>query len=102
MAEADEKRKELAKKWGKLAAAVWQDESLKKRFIGDPKQVLNEYGIKPPADMELAVVENTKDKTYIVLQEPPGEEWLSDKELDAVGGGYSLMVCTQITDSVTQ
>ena len=84
MAETDEKRKDMAKKWGKLAAAVWQDESLKKRFIDEPKQVLKEYGIDAPADMELAVVENTKDKTYIVLPEPPSEEGLTDEQLEGL------------------
>ena len=94
MAEADEKSKELAKKWGKVAAAVWQDESLKKRFIEQPKQVLKDYGIEAPADTELAVVENTKDKKYIVLPEPPSEDELGDEYLDAVAGGMLAYTMT--------
>jgi hypothetical protein len=94
MAETDEKTKELAKKWGRLAAAVWQDESLKKRFIDEPKQVLKEYAIDAPEDMDLAVVENTKDKNYIVIPEPPSENELGDEYLDAVAGGTSCYTMT--------
>jgi hypothetical protein len=84
MAEAEEK--DTGKKLGKLVAAIWQDESLKKRFIEKPKQVLKEYGIDARSDKELVVLENTKDKTHIVLPEPPDGDILIDEYLSRVRG----------------
>ena len=70
-----------------LIAATWQDESVKKRFIDEPKQVLKEYGIETGEDMELVVLEDTKDKTHIVLPEPPTDDAVVDKLLESVSGG---------------
>ena len=65
-----------------------QDESFRERLLAHPKATIEqELGRKLPAKLEVRVLEETEDTTYLVLPPmgSPGE--LSDKELDAVAGG---------------
>ena len=76
-----------------LFAACWKDESLKARFMSDPKAVLAEYGMPVPEDMNVKVVENGDSHVHITLPTPPaGHNDLSDDELSEVAGG-SCAVC---------
>ena len=78
----------------KLFAACWKDESLKARFMSDPKPVLKEYGLDVPEGVDISVVENADDSVHIILPAPPdGHADLSDDELtDAAGGAIRCWV----------
>lgn len=73
----------------KIFAACWKDDTLKARFLRDPKSVLVEFGIAIPADIEVKVVENTADRIHVTLPAPPatGNADLSDDELGNAAGG---------------
>ena len=71
-----------------LFAACWKDESLKARFMSDPKAVLAEYDIPVPDGIDVKVVQNTDDCVHITLPAPPaGHMELSDEELSNAAGG---------------
>ncbi len=70
----------------RLFAACWKDETLKARFMSDPKVVLKEHGLDVPDGIEVKVMENADDCVYITLPKRPSGE-LSDEELESAGGG---------------
>ena len=79
-----EQRNQLAD----LFAACWKDETLKQRFMSDPKGVLAEYGMPVPEGMDVNVVENTDTTVHITMPAPPsGGMDLSDDELSNAAGG---------------
>ena len=79
-----EQRNQLAE----LFAACWKDETLKQRFMSDPKAVLAEYGMDVPDGMAVNVVENTDNTVHITMPAPPsGHGDLSDEELSNAAGG---------------
>jgi hypothetical protein len=79
-----EERNQLAE----LFAACWKDESLKQRFMSDPKAVLAEYGMDVPDGIDVKVVENSDNTVHITMPAPPdGHHELSDEELSAAAGG---------------
>ena len=69
-----------------------EDESFRQELLADPKAVLvEELGIRLPDNIEIRAVEETADTIYLVLPSasPSGEGGeLSDRELEAVAGGY--------------
>ena len=71
-----------------LFAACWKDETLKARFMSDPKAVLKEHGLDVPDGIDVKVVENADDCVHITLPAPPaGDHDLSDDELSNAAGG---------------
>ena len=79
-----EERNQLAE----LFAACWKDDTLKQRFMSDPKQVLVEHGMDVPDGMDVKVVENSDNTVHITLpMAPDGHHGLSDDELVAAAGG---------------
>ena len=71
-----------------LFAACWKDESLKARFMADPKAVLAEYDMPVPDGIDVKVVQNADDCVHITLPSRPSDD-LSDEELEAAAGGNS-------------
>ena len=72
----------------RLFAACWKDETLKARFMADPKAVLAEYDMPVPDNLDVKVVENADDCVHITLPAPPaGDMDLSDDELSNAAGG---------------
>ena len=87
-----EERNQLAE----LFAACWKDETLKARFMNDPKAVLAEYGMDVPAGMDVNVVENSDNTVHITMPMAPRGNELSDEELTAAAGGgcsYGIPMC---------
>ena len=54
-----------------LFAACWRDESLKARFMADPRTVLADFDMPVPDNLDVKVVENTDDCVHITLPAPP-------------------------------
>jgi hypothetical protein len=80
-----EERNKLAE----LFAACWKDESLKQRFMSDPKAVLAEHGMDVPTNIDVNVVENSDNTVHITMpMAPAGAANLSDEELSNAAGGY--------------
>lgn len=78
---------EQEKQYARIAAKCWADPAFKARLLADPRTALAAEGVAVPAGMNLRVVENTPDVTYVVLPAPPGDKELTDEELGAVAGG---------------
>jgi hypothetical protein len=69
----------------------WKDEKFKEALIKDPKGTLkSEYGIEIPERVQLDVVEDTKEKTTLILPVPLE---LNEKDLEAVVGGVYIGPC---------
>jgi nitrile hydratase len=62
---------------GRIVARVWSDAEFKRRLLSDPGSALTELGVATPADMEIVVLENTAETTYLVLGAPKRVEPLS-------------------------
>ena len=88
-----------------LFAACWKDETLKQRFMSDPKAVLAEYGMDVPDGIDVNVVENTDTTVHITMPAPPsGGMALSDDELsNAAGGGSKIhgVSCAACHDNIS-
>ena len=93
-----EQRNQLRNQLADLFAACWKDETLKQRFMSDPKAVLAEYGMDVPDGMAVNVVENTDNTVHITMPAPPsGHGDLSDEELSNAAGGVEAAAPTQST-----
>ena len=88
-------RETADKKWSRLVAQAWADDSLKQRLLDRPASVLEEYGIEVPAGLEVKVVENTDRVAYLTLPAKPSVNVseLSDDELAGVAGGFCCRIC---------
>src|SRR3954454_7733369 len=85
------------KKWSQLIAQAWTDDRLKDNLMQNPASVLQQHGIEVPAGMQIKVVENTENVSYLILPARPAGDVteLNAGELAAVAGGFScLCVCT--------
>jgi hypothetical protein len=70
-----------------------EDESFRQRLLDDPKGIIEqELGSRMPEGVEVRVVEESADTIYLVLPSASavgeGGGSLSDRELDAVAGGF--------------
>lgn len=70
--------------WGQVVAQAWSDDSYRQRLVADPRAVLEERGLTPPAGAQITVLEDTADQVHVVLPARPDE--LSDEDLDAAAG----------------
>lgn len=74
----------------KAIARAWTDPAFKQLLLEDPRAALAETGVDVPADVNLKVVENTADLHHLVVpMRPGGDDALSEKDLDAVAGGFN-------------
>jgi hypothetical protein len=80
MEENTDRIKEHRKRMAQVVAKAWSDEAFKKRFLSQPKAVLEEYGITLPAEMNVKVVEQTENLMYVVLpfrgEDMEGGSWM--------------------------
>jgi hypothetical protein len=86
-----------------IVARAWADPDFAARLRRDPKSAITEFvaeaegGFALPDDVEVTVVEETPNRLYLVLPQPPrGDEGeLSDEALASVSGGfcYCSRVC---------
>lgn len=78
-----------------VIAKAKEDPEFKQLILTNPKAALEqEIGQSIPTDLEIKVVQQTKNKLYMVLpleQDQVQAQELSDKELEAVSGGTTLL-----------
>ena len=80
----------------KLIQRSLEDEGFRRRLLDDPKgAVEQEIGTQLPQEIKIRVVEESPDTIYLVLprSSPLGGQGgeLSDRELDAVAGGFNVI-----------
>ena len=87
----------------RLVQRSLQDDAFRQRLIEDPKAAVeDEIGTRLPEEVRVVAVEETAQTIYLVLpsSSPLGEggEELSDRELEAVAGGWDAqtagLTCT--------
>ena len=87
MAEIINTADEWRKGYAKVVAKAWSDDTYKEGLLRDPRAVLAEAGLEVPSSVELAVVEDSADKRYLVLPPKPKEGEINEETLgDAAGG----------------
>ncbi len=80
---------DIRKKWQKIIAKAWTDDSFRQRLIAEPVACLKPEGIETAPGVELRVVEDTEKVLYLVLPPRPGTHELSMEELQSVAAGDS-------------
>jgi hypothetical protein len=77
----------------RLIEKAWKDDSFRQALRTDPRAAVERaLAARLPAGMQVKVVEETADTLYLVLPAIPDRTSsgrLSDKQLDAVAGGWS-------------
>ncbi len=74
---------ENGKKWARIIAKAWQDESFKKHLLANPDQVLQEYGLPIPKKGHVKIVENTETTHHLILPHKPSGA-MSEEELNKI------------------
>lgn len=74
------KMEEQKRKYREIIAKSWEDENFKKRLFANPNKVLQEMGVKIPANQKVILHENTKTEVHISFPRKP--EPLTMEELN--------------------
>lgn len=72
---------------GRMIAKAWADPAFKERLKADPKAVLAEMGVETPEGVVVEVLENTAEKTHLVLPAEPSCEVPSDEDIAQMESG---------------
>ena len=85
----EETREEQGKKYAKLIAKAWSDESFKERLLSDSRAVLEAEGIRLPPGVDVKVLEQTESQYFIVIPKKPSPFSVAtvEERFAAVGGG---------------
>ena len=67
----EESREEQGKKYAKLIAKAWSNESFKERRLTDSRTVLEAEGIRVPPGVDVKVVEQTDTQLFVVIPKIP-------------------------------
>ena len=57
-------------KFAQVITKAWMDPAFKERLIANPKKVLEQEGVHL-SSKDIAIVENTRNKSYLVLLKGP-------------------------------
>jgi hypothetical protein len=69
----EEDRVEQGKKYAKLIAKAWSDESFKERLLTNSRAVLEAEGISVPPGIEVKVLEQTNAQFFLVIPQMPAD-----------------------------
>lgn len=75
---------EFQKKWSKVIAKAWFDESFKQKLLKNPEATCQEMGIGYPG-VKFVLHENTEKQVHLVLPPKP-KEILSQEQLQKIAG----------------
>ena len=67
----EDQREEQGKKYAKLIAKAWSDESFKERLLTNSRAVLEAEGISVPPGVDVKVLEQTDAQVFIVIPKMP-------------------------------
>ena len=72
----EETREEQGKKYAKLIAKAWSDESFKEKLMSDSRAILEAEGISVPPGVDVKVMEQTETQLFVVIpKKPPIEQY---------------------------
>jgi len=77
----EETREEQGKKYAKLIAKAWSDESFKERLLSDSRAVLEAEGISVPPGVDVKVLEQTDTTFFIVIPKKPMSPSIDEVDL---------------------
>ena len=72
---------------GKIYAQCHRDPAFKKRFLHDPRSVIEAEGVTVPDSTVIKAIEDTEPNVLTLHLPPKPAEDLSDEDLNAVNGG---------------
>ncbi len=75
-------------KFAQVITKAWVDPSFKERLIANPKKILEQEGVHC-SGKEIEIVENTRNKNYLILPEKPHGQ-LSEKEMREIAAAQCL------------
>ncbi|VEP18772.1 conserved hypothetical protein [Hyella patelloides LEGE 07179] len=81
-----------------LITKAWQNEAFKQQLMNDPIAIYEEeLGRKAPDNIEIKVLEETSDTTYLVIpKKPDASQELSEEALESVAGGGGIGFTTPL------
>ena len=83
---------ELQKKWAKVIAKAWTDESFKEKLLKNPEKVLKEMGIEFPKGARVEMHEQKGKVVHLILPERPKGE-VSEEHLRYIAAGRVRAFC---------
>jgi hypothetical protein len=83
--------KEAQEIWNKVVQRAWKDEKFKQKLLSNPKEVLAEYNLSVPKNVQIKVAEDTTNSKHLTLPRNPEE--LQSEELLRMTGGAGAMDC---------
>jgi Nitrile hydratase, alpha chain len=88
-----------------LIEKAWKDDAFRQALLTDPRgAVERELEAKLPAGLQVKVLAETPDTFYLVLPAKPDRApagQLTDKQLEAVAGGWTDTGCSFDTCAIT-
>ena len=72
----------------RVVSQCWTDQGYKAKLLADPAGVFQAEGLPVPSGVELCVLENTAQVSYLVIPARPPE--LTDDALETLAGGAGL------------
>ncbi|WP_304508685.1 NHLP leader peptide family RiPP precursor [Anaerotignum sp.] len=82
MSKMDEVRTSLQEK---IVAKALEDEEFKQLLLTNPHEAIAQFGVTIPEEMEVKILEETAQTSYLVL--PFVADELTDEALDLIAGG---------------
>lgn len=96
-ARRDEPAGKAASPVERVIAAAATDAAMRRKLEEAPSETLRAAGVSLPPDLEISVVRETADRTFVVLPSPPDEGEVSDEDLISASGGVGPIVVTAVT-----
>jgi hypothetical protein len=76
---------------GRVIAKAWSDPAFKARLKSDPKTVLQEEGIEILPDVEIQVIENTSNVTYLTIPTAKAPAGLTEEQIESISENWTTL-----------
>lgn len=77
-----------AKKWQKIVAKAWMDETYKQRLLDNPNEVMAEEGMELPDGVNFRIMEDSDKVRTLILPWPKAEGGIEEMEERLSAFGY--------------